>query len=374
MSRDSLKIGYDARSLFAGGTGDVTYFRSLLTALATQEPDSSFVLYGRHRDAERDALAARYANISTREVPFPIGWLWNQGALVPRLRRDGMELLHSQYLLPPRASCPTIVTIHDITFRMFPQWFPQRACRIMNVLIPLAARTATHIITGSHCSKNDMMKYFGVRADKITVTPYAAGPQFRPLVRRDAQEYITARYAALSAPYVIGVGLRGVRKNVSVVLRAIKMLRDQKRWPVKTLLALAGSPEHFAPEDIEPVRDVVQFLGFVPEEDLPALFAAAQASVYPSLYEGFGLPLLEAMACGCPVLSSNAASLPEVAGDAGIVLPPQDTQAWADALHRLLTHEDERALWSERGLARAQQFSWQRTARETLDVYRRFVR
>jgi glycosyltransferase involved in cell wall biosynthesis len=371
VSCDALKIAYDARSLFAGGTGDVTYFRSLLTALAAQESASSFVLYGRESDSERDALATRYPNVSTQEVPFPLGWLWNQGALVPRLRRDGMQLLHSQYLLPPRASCPTVVTIHDITFRMFPQWFPPRACRIMNILIPLAARTATHIITGSQCSKDDIIKYFGVREDKITVTPYAAGPQFRPILRVEAQTYIAARYPALRAPYLVGIGLRGARKNVGVVLRAIRMLCDQNRWPARTILALAGSEEHFPAEDVTPVREVVQFLGFVPNEDLSALYAAAQASVYPSLYEGFGLPLLEAMACGCPVLSSDAASLPEVAGDAGILLPPNNIEAWANALEKILKSEAERSLWGERGLERAAHFSWQRTARDTMEVYRR---
>jgi glycosyltransferase involved in cell wall biosynthesis len=370
MSQDALQIAYDARSLFAGGTGDVTYFRSLIAALAELHPASSFVLYGRDRDSERNALATRYANIATKEVTFPLGWLWNQGALVPRLRRDGMELLHSQYLLPPHASIPTIVTIHDITFRLFPQWFPPRPCRIMNVLIPLAARTATHIITGSQCSKNDIVKYFGVREDKITVTPYAAGAQFRPIEREEAQTYVAARYESLQAPYVVGIGLRGVRKNVSVVLRAIKMLREQNRWPSGTVLALAGGEEHFSAEDVALVRDVVQFLGFVPDEDLPALYAAAQASVYPSLYEGFGLPPLEAMACGCPVLCSDASSLPEVVGDAGILLAPEDIEAWANALLKVLCDAAWREELRKRGLRRAALFSWERTAQQTFKVYR----
>lgn len=368
-----LKIAYDARSLFAGGTGDVTYFRSLLSALAAQEPASSFTLYGRHSDRERAALAAQHPNISTREVPFPIGWLWNQGALVPHLRRDGMQLLHSQYLLPPRVPCPAIVTIHDITFRLFPQWFPPRACRIMNVLIPLAARTATHIITGSQCSKNDIIKYFGVSEEKITVTPYAAAAQFRPLLREEAQAYIVSRYPALAAPYLIGIGLRGVRKNVGVVLGAIKMLREQKRWPHGTILALAGSEEHFPAKELAPVRDVVRFLGFVPDEELPALYGAAQASVYPSLYEGFGLPPLEAMACGCPVLCSDSASLPEVVGDAGILLSPQDCEAWANSLSEVLNNVDLRDSLKQRGLYRAHDFSWERTARQTREVYRHVI-
>lgn len=365
-----MKIAFDARSLFHGGTGDVTYFRALLGALARITPEDELHLYYREFDSEREQLAVHHANITTHGLRFPIGWLWNQCALAPALHSDGMALLHAQYLLPRFAPRPTVVTIHDITFRLFPEWFPPRACKLMNFLIPSAAHNATRIITGSQCAKNDMVREFGVPPERIVVTPYAAAPQFSPRDPVEAHRRVRTAFPSLSGPFIVGIGLRGTRKNIGVVLRAMLSLVSRGAWPTGTKLALAGTREQFPDAEIARLENDIVFLGFVPDDLLPELYGAALASVYPSLYEGFGLPVLEAMACGCPVLSSDTSSLPEVAGDAAVLLPPQDETAWADAIEKIIGDENHRASLCGRGILRAAEFSWERTARETQTVYR----
>ncbi len=369
-----MKIAFDARWLLPTGTGDVTYLRCLLRALAQVAPDDEFHLYYREFNPEREALAARFANVYSHALHFPIGSLWNQFALAPRLARDDMSLLHGNYMLPLRAPRPMVVTIHDVTFRLFPQWIPSRAQRIMNVLIPLSARSATKIITGSQCSKDDLVREFGIAPEKIAVTPYAAAPHFTASDPMEAHARISAAFPALSGPFIVGVGLRGPRKNIGVVLRAILQLQARGAWPHNLKLALTGTREQFPDAEVEKLGETVVFLGFIEEKLLPDLFTSAQASVYPSLYEGFGLPVLEAMACGCPILCSDTSSLPEVAGGAGAMLSPTDENAWTAVLESVLHDENHRAVLRSRGLERAEHFSWEKCAQQTLEVYREVAR
>jgi glycosyltransferase involved in cell wall biosynthesis len=364
-----MKVAFDARWLFQGGHGDVTYLRNLVRALAKAAPDDEFWLYYREFDELRENVAAQHVNVQTKRVSFPLGVLWNQCALVPRLARDGMALLHGNYVLPPLSSRPMVVSIHDITFRLFPQWIAPRPRRLMNILIPLSARRARRIITGSQCAKDDMVRELGVAPEKIIVTPYAAAPHFSPRDPMESQMRVREVYPQLSEPFIAGIGLRGVRKNIGVVLRALRGLQKCGALPT-TKLALAGSREQFPDTEIDDLGDCVVFLGFVEESLLPDIYGAALCCVYPSLYEGFGLPVLEAMACGCPVLCSDTSSLPEVAGGAGALISPHDETAWAAILESVLHDENHRAVLRDRGLKRAAHFSWEKCARETLQIYR----
>jgi glycosyltransferase involved in cell wall biosynthesis len=263
-----------------------------------------------------------------------------------------------------------VVTIHDITFRLFPQWIAPRPRKLMNFLIPLAAQSASKIITCSQCSKNDMVRELGLPAEKIVVTPYAASSHFWPHDPQEAHGRVREAYPQLSNDFVAGIGLRGPRKNIGVVLRAILRLRARGAWPAEMKFAIAGSREQFPDEELQKLGDIVVFLGFVDEALLPYIFAAAQCTVYPSLYEGFGLPVLEAMACGCPVICSNSSSLPEVAGGAAAMLSPTDEEGWASVLESVLHDDNHRAMLRSWGLERAAQFSWEKCARQTLDVYK----
>lgn len=363
-----MRVGLDARSLFAGGTGDRTYFRHLIKAMARLQPRDEFVLFHREDDPERAAFARELANVRASRVDFPIGWLWGPLALPPRLKAQEIDVLHAQYLLPPKCPCPSIVMIHDITFRLFPQWVPPRARVIMNLLIPLAARTSTRILTSSEHSRRDIVRHLKVPPEKVVVTLCGVGREFAPMPPGAATQRVEEKFGLKD--YIIGIGLRGARKNIGVVLRAMLQLQAQGKWPRDCVLALAGSREQFPDVELDQLGAQVRFLGYVADEELPALYGAALACVYPSFYEGFGLPPLEAMACGCPVLCANASSLPEVVGQAALLLPPHDRNAWADALERALTDAAWREAKSEAGLHRALLFDWNRSARQTLAVYR----
>ena len=372
-----MHTGIDARSIFTGGGGDRTYFRSLIQTMARLYPQDRWTLYAEAPDADRDTLAAPNVAIAA-PLPARIGALWNVTALTAALRRDRVDILHAQYMLPPfgTVSCPMVVTIHDITFRLFPHWFPRHQNRVQNFLIPQAARRAGRVITGSECACDDMVSHMGVPREKIALTPYGVSNRFRPA---DAMAIDAAR-ARYEVPerYLFGVGILRKRKNAVVVLRAMDRLVERGEWPRDIVLVLTGNwtgdreaAAFF--EASERLNPLVKTIGFVQDNVLPALLTGALGVVYPSRYEGFGLPVLEAMACGAPVVSSNASSLPEVVGDAGLLRAPDDVEGWSDALKILLTNHVQRHELSRRGLLRAKQFTWERTARETMAVYQSLV-
>ena len=276
-------------------------------------------LYYREADADRSSLAG--GNVRAEQVSSPAGWLWGPMSLPPRLRRDRISVLHSQYILPPIAPCPAVVTIHDVTFHLFPEWFPKRAGRIMNALIPMAARSSTRILTVSECSKRDIVRCFQIPEDKVVVTYNGVGPQYRPVPGGEARLLLTQKYPALTSRYLLGVGLRGLRKNAGIVVQAARRLQSQGKWPDDLQIVLTGDPDQYDFPEAGDLAARIAYLGYVADEDLPALYSQATLCFYPSLYEGFGLPPLEAMACGCPVLVSDTSSLPEVVGNAGISCP-----------------------------------------------------
>lgn len=359
-----MQIAFDARSLNTGGTGDSTYFRELIIALAKTNPADEYLLYADAPDSAREELASAFANVTTHSIPYRIGLLWNQTDLVPQVEEQGISLLHSQYILPWKFCGKLVVTIHDVSFLEHPEWFSPRLRMVKKLLIPRAARRADMVITGSEYSRQAIAKTCNVSLNKIIVTPYAAGAWARR-VDADAHNDILQKYF-LETPFLLGVGLRGIRKNNQIIIKALDILARQNKIP-HLKLALCGSPEQFPAEVAS--HPNVQFLGWVPQEDLPPLYALAAAAVYPSVYEGFGLPVLEAMACGCPMICSNVTSLPEVAGDAALQIDPNNAEAWAEAIAKVLLDEVLREKMIDSGLKRAQEFSWERTARETREIY-----
>ncbi len=371
----ALKVAIDARQLAQGPSGDRTYLLSLLREYPALAPDWHFALcYGQDGPADLPADVAD-DSFAVHRLPASPGWLWTPVAWPRFLRRGGMDVAHAQYLVPPRAPCPTVVTIHDVSFLRHPEWFPRQAVRVMRRLIPWSARWATRIVTGSEHAAAEIAALCHVPRAKVVVTPYAAGAEFSPGDRHTARERVAAAYG-LDDRYVLAVGLIQPRKNLPRLLEAFALVARQHG---DLGLAIAGRDGPEAQAVRQRVADLglgdrIRFLGSVPEADLPELYRAAEMLVYPSLYEGFGLPALEAMACGTPVVASNTTSLPEVVGEAGLLVDPLSVGEMAQAMERVVGDADLAARLSAAGMAQARRFSWRRCAEQHLALFAELAR
>lgn len=363
-----MRIALDCRTVTAPKTGDRTYALNLLRALARTDGENEYFLYTRELTTLTEVDSPRFHSVV---LPASPAWSWTPLVFPRDLARRGADVAHVQYLIPPSAPCPVITTIHDVAFRRFPKLFPLKHRLLLNWLIPQAVQHAAAVITGSEATRRDLLELYDVPPERVFVTPYAADPIYRPLDPEQARRAVRTRLRVLS-PYLLSVGVLQPRKNLPRLVRAYNrialriphrlVLVGKEGWAGEELQQALAE----APDGREPI-----FTGYVADADLPALYAGADLFVYPSLYEGFGLPLLEAMACGTPVITGNTSSLPEVVGDAGVTVDPRDTAALSEAILALLGDDERRRALSHAGIARAAQFSWDRTARETVEVYRR---
>lgn len=287
--------------------------------------------------------------------------------------RERLDVAHYPYFAAPLVSpAPVVVTVHDVIPLLLPAYRGSALVRLYTALAAAGTRRARAIICDSLCSQRDAVRLLGLPVERTRVIHLASAPGLRPAAPEAAAA--VRRQYGLAARFLFYVGGLDRRKNLGVVLRALARLGG--RHP-EMQLAIAGrvpAPGALFPDwGAEVARlglaERVRFLGFVAEEEKALLYGAATAFVFPSLYEGFGLPPLEAMACGTPVLCADASSLPEVVGDAGLLLRATAEDAWAEALARVWEDEGLRRDLRERGLARAALFSWQKTARETVEVY-----
>jgi glycosyltransferase involved in cell wall biosynthesis len=366
-----MLIALDCRTVTAPKTGDRTYVLNLSRALAKVDPENEYLLYTWDATTLTQHPNPRFHAIVLPAAPR---WTWTPLAFPRDLARRKADAAHVQYLVPPVAPCPVVTTIHDVAFRRFPELFPLKHRLLLNALVPLAARQAAAIITGSEATKRDLTELMGVDPERITVTPYAADASYRPMDREEARRAVQARFG-IRGPYVLSVGVIQPRKNLARLVRAFNRIADRvphrlvlvgkEGWANEELrAAVARSPEGRAPV----------FTGYVADADLPVLYAGADLFTYPSIYEGFGLPPLEAMACGTPVLTAGTSSLPEVVGEAGVTVDPLDEAAIARAMVALLDDEGRRSELAAAGVRRAAEFTWERTARETVTVYHRVRR
>jgi alpha-1,3-rhamnosyl/mannosyltransferase len=265
-----------------------------------------------------------------------------------------------------------VLTIHDVSYERHPEWYPYRRDRVRRAFYRWSAQGAAHILTDSEFSAGEIVEAYGIGRDRITVAPLGVSPSFAPADANVAPELP----AGISAPYLLHVGDLHERRNLVVVVDAVlEARRHFGALPALSLVLVGvdrgvGDALCAIAEDAD-AREAVVPLGVVGDALLDTLYRGAAALAYPSLYEGFGLPVLEAMASGTPVIASRAASIPEVLGDAGILLDPEDVPAWTAAIVKVVNDEHLRAEMTAKGLARAAAFTWERTARTTLDVYRR---
>jgi glycosyltransferase involved in cell wall biosynthesis len=263
-----------------------------------------------------------------------------------------------------------VVTFHDVTFLLLPKRYPLLRRLYMEALTRASARRADAIIAPSQSARSDIVRALALPAERVVVIPEAAAPAYHPVHDEERIASVRERYS-LPDRFVLSVGSLEPGKNRARLIRACAALNGTR---FECPLVVAGQPAWAYDGDYALVRDLgmrdqVRFLGYVPDEDMPALYSSATLLAFPSLHEGFGLPVLEAMACGTPVMTSNVSATAEVAGDAALLVDPRDTNAITGALGRLLSDGWLRAELRDRGLELAKQFSWQRTARETRSVY-----
>jgi glycosyltransferase involved in cell wall biosynthesis len=291
-----------------------------------------------------------------RRLPF---FLWQQTLALRHLRADWYL---ANFFLPPSLPCRGAVVVHDLSFRAHPEYFPRTVAWYMRWLTGQAIRQASRILTVSEFSRQELHRFYRVDPAKVVVVPNGVGPEFRPasLAASGTDQAVLARYG-VKPPYILALGNIHPRKNLGRVLEAYRRLREQRQ--TVPALVWAGIPRWDSSELLVRARaDGVILTGFIAQEDLPVLYRQATMLVYPSLYEGFGLPPLEAMACGTPVVTSNTTSLPEVVGDAALTVNPINVEEIAAARGRLLNDSALHQHLKEAGLERAKEFTWTRTA------------
>jgi alpha-1,3-rhamnosyl/mannosyltransferase len=388
-----MRIAIDARYVADHFPGIGRYLYNLLIALAGLEhPHTLIVLYNPALANTRHPIAAlaRFPAVelvATGARPFTPG---EQVAIPRLLRRLGAELYHAPYYVRPYAGlpCPSVTTLYDIIPRLFPAAVSLPARRLFDLLTRLAIRASRRIIALSACARADLSAAYGVPIGQIDVTPLAADPRFHPQPP-DVIAALRAKYG-LPERYILSLASNKPHKNLPALVEAFALAgvgaraptRDHRRpavaAPSATHLVIAGhwDPRYPQARQIVAARGLQEIVRFVPniaEADLPALYSGATVFAFLSLYEGFGLPPLEAMACGAPVLCSNTSSLPEVVDEAALLVDPTSVEGIAAGLERLLGDGDLRAMLSAAGQRRAAAFSWERTARATLAVYERAV-
>lgn len=350
----SEKIAAIDATLVAGtSTGDSSYWTGLLKGLAQVPSEFRFLLYSnREPDENVPKLDDRF---QWKVLRAKRRWL-SAVSMPSHARSDGACVFHTQYSLSPLAR-GGVTTIHDVSFFLEPNWFQPKDRFLLRRTVPPSARRARKVITVSETSKADIVRYLRVSADKVSVTPLAADSMFRPTEPTEV-----LRKYGIDGPYLFALGTRWPRKNMKLAAEMIERLPDSV--PHKLLLAgKEGWGEQRAGKR-------TRTLGYVPNEDLPALYSGASLFLMPSLYEGFGIPVLEAMACGTPVVSSSGGALPEVVGNAGRIIDSFEPSDWANRIQALLSDSNILKSMREQGLERSKQFSWVRVAEQTLEVYR----
>ena len=371
MSVPSPVIGVDARKLVDFGIG--SYIRNLLEAMSLRPEAERYRFRVYARKSEREAMPRLAPNFEVVEEDSPGYSLAELTRFAFRLFRDRLDLFHAtHYVLPPIRS-RAVVTIHDIIHLLYPQFLPNRAALVYaRVMIRRALTRADRIITVSYNSKRDLVDYFGITPSRIEVIYNGVSPRFRPDVPEEDRRRVAERHG-LTRPYLLFLGGERPHKNAQNVVRAFAEARRRRPDLTHTLVLAGPMPASTARIDaLIAALDVGPSIvrpGRIAEEDMPGLFAGADLLLYPTLYEGFGLPVVEAMACGTPVLTSSTSALQEIAGGYAYLVDPLDVDAIARGIVLLTTDTKVRSDFIELGRKRARDFSWDKAAERTLEVY-----
>ena len=367
-----MKIGIDLHAVHQLMQGSRTYIYQLAMHLASLEDSLDLVLYVPSIVYEEFKNQSFGKHVTCEPIPHSrIGRLLTK---FPRqCARSGIDLLHVQYIAPFGLAMPYVVSLHDILHETYPQFYPRKIRRLMSLLYPLSARRAHTVLALSEFTKSQVMSLYNIPAERIEVVYPGVSHEFYP--RADSSKILAVMQKyAIDGDYILYVGRIEPRKNIQALIQAVMLLDRKKELPCK--LVVAGMMDPMLAEYYHSIRsmamsDKILFTGGVAQEDLPYLYSGAKAFVYPSHGEGFGLPVIEAMACGTPVIASNVTSLPEAVGDAGIMVDPQDTEALAAAIGNVLGDASLRKQMAARGVQHAAKFSWKGTAAQVFSIYQR---
>lgn len=361
-----MRIGIEITAAVRQGGGIGRYVREMIRALAKSDAANRYQLFFASPNPVPFPLFPLPSNFSTRHLPFHDIWLarlWHRAQFPINVEwiTGEIDLYHAPDFTLPPTRARSVLTVHDLSFARDPDSAAPTLRAYLDKVVPRSVKRATHIIAVSQATKNDLVELYDTPQEKISVIYEGVDEKFKPT--NDASKIKT--YGVGDKPYILSVSTIQPRKNFKRLIQAFAQL------PTDFELVIAGGKgwmydDIFAEAEKEGVRGRVRFIGFVPDDDLPALYSHAAMFAYPSLYEGFGLPLLEAMACGTPTLASNVSCLPEVAGGAAVTASPYDVDSLAEGLKHTLVNRDELI---QKGFARASQFKWEAAARQLIDLY-----
>ncbi len=365
-----MRIGINAFALGTGLDGSQTYVRNLIRTLATMDHTNHYSLLV--LPSSQHIAVPGLARMEQLVVRSRLGKLPVPLASSLALLRARLDLVHVQFAAP--LLCPTriVVTVHDIMFDRHPEFFTPSDLAQLRTRVPRTLRRAVAVLTGSEYSRHDIIRQYGLSPETVVVTPYAADPVFAPVRDPARLAMVRTRYGT-GDQFVLFAGALKPNKNLPTVVDAYVRLR--RADAIRHRLVLVGAQANQIMDDVfAPARnsgyaaDIV-LTGHVPTDDLVALYSAAELFVQPSIFEGFGLPVLEAMTCGTAVITSSVTSIPEVTGEAALLVDPRDVDGLAEAMRRVLTNTALRQRLEIAGLQQASHFSWRRTAQLTLQVY-----
>ena len=364
-----MRIAIDARKLRDFGIG--TYLRNILIELSRLDRDTEYVVLCRPDDIDSgDVLGQNFRMVPETAPNYSVS---EQFRIPAVLAREGVRLVHEpHYVLPALIQCRSVVTIHDCIHLMFPQYLPNRLAYVYaKGSMWIASKKANRILTVSEASKRDILRFFDVPPDKVSVIHNAIDERFLAPANAERMALVRQRFQ-LDHPFVLYVGNIKPHKNVERLIDAFGRARIQGPDDLKLIIIgdeISKYPALRQSVHKHKLDKHVRFLGFQPTETLAAFYRLARAFVFPSLYEGFGLPPLEAMACGCPLVTSNVSSLPEVAGGAALLVDPYDEDAIASGIVTAVTDETLRADLIKRGIERARSFSWTQSVTKIHEIY-----
>lgn len=352
-------VAWDARLIAGRSTGDSTYWTGLLGGFSNIDPGFRILLIS---NADKPAGIPWSEKFQWLKVPGGNQRLWSLFSFPRAARRAGAQVIHAQYTLSPLVGRTGVTTIHDVSFLIGPEWFRARDRILLTRLVPASARRAAAVITVSETSKSEVERLIPAALGKTTATPLACPPWIR---RDENGASLVKEKFGLDRGYLLTVGTRWPRKNMELAVAAAELLPESAARP----LVITGKPGWGE----ESVGARTKAVGYVDAETLSALYSAAGLYIAPSRHEGFGLPLMEAFECGCPVICSEGGAFPETAGDAAVVQRGWEASQWSATMGSLLADSSKLSDLRARGLRRVREFSWEETARRTANVYRQVI-